>query len=50
MDYSRGYRTPNHLTFDSSQKKGSVNQIIVHELIGLKINELLVVEYYSRQN
>ncbi|CAM6042412.1 unnamed protein product [Sphagnum compactum] len=49
MDYSRGYKTPNHLTLDSSQKKGSVNQIIDRESIGLKINELLVVEYYSRQ-
>jgi hypothetical protein len=34
MDYSEGYKTPNHLTFDSSQKKGLVNQIIEHESIG----------------
>nr|YP_009919842.1 ribosomal protein S4 [Caryodaphnopsis tonkinensis]YP_011032355.1 ribosomal protein S4 [Caryodaphnopsis henryi]YP_011032432.1 ribosomal protein S4 [Caryodaphnopsis laotica]YP_011032514.1 ribosomal protein S4 [Caryodaphnopsis latifolia]YP_011032594.1 ribosomal protein S4 [Caryodaphnopsis malipoensis]YP_011032674.1 ribosomal protein S4 [Caryodaphnopsis poilanei]WRH31767.1 ribosomal protein S4 [Caryodaphnopsis baviensis]WRH33081.1 ribosomal protein S4 [Caryodaphnopsis bilocellata]WRH33571.1 len=38
-----------HLTFDSSQYKGLVNQIIDIKWIGLKINELLVVEYYSRQ-
>jgi small subunit ribosomal protein S4 len=38
MDYSRGYKTPNHLTLDSSQKKGSVNQIIDRESIDLKIN------------
>jgi hypothetical protein len=49
MDYSRGYKTPNHLTLESSQKKGLVNQIIDHESIRLKISELLVVEYYSRQ-
>jgi small subunit ribosomal protein S4 len=49
MDYFQVYKTPNHLTLDSSQKKGLVNQIIDRELIGLKINELLVVEYYSCQ-
>nr|YP_009432879.1 ribosomal protein S4 [Cryptocarya chinensis]YP_009968998.1 ribosomal protein S4 [Beilschmiedia brachythyrsa]YP_009969078.1 ribosomal protein S4 [Beilschmiedia appendiculata]YP_009969159.1 ribosomal protein S4 [Beilschmiedia brenesii]YP_009969241.1 ribosomal protein S4 [Beilschmiedia brevipaniculata]YP_009969322.1 ribosomal protein S4 [Beilschmiedia brunnea]YP_009969404.1 ribosomal protein S4 [Beilschmiedia delicata]YP_009969484.1 ribosomal protein S4 [Beilschmiedia fasciata]YP_009969643. len=38
-----------HLTFHSSQYKGLVNQIIDIKWIGLKINELLVVEYYSRQ-
>uniref|UniRef100_A0AAU7ANA1 Small ribosomal subunit protein uS4c n=1 Tax=Triphora wagneri TaxID=2594492 RepID=A0AAU7ANA1_9ASPA len=40
---------PNHLTIDSLQYKGFVNQIIDSKWIGLKINELLVVEYYSRQ-
>nr|YP_010219655.1 ribosomal protein S4 [Ensete superbum]AYP32972.1 ribosomal protein S4 [Ensete superbum]QXF60531.1 ribosomal protein S4 [Ensete glaucum]UCC34774.1 ribosomal protein S4 [Ensete superbum] len=40
---------PKHLTFDSFQYKGVVNQIIDSKWIGLKINELLVVEYYSRQ-
>nr|YP_010887655.1 ribosomal protein S4 [Hypodaphnis zenkeri]WJJ67226.1 ribosomal protein S4 [Hypodaphnis zenkeri] len=38
-----------HLTFHSSQYKGLVNQIIDIKWVGLKINELLVVEYYSRQ-
>nr|YP_004123445.1 ribosomal protein S4 [Rhizanthella gardneri]ACU46590.1 ribosomal protein S4 [Rhizanthella gardneri] len=40
---------PNHLTMDSLQHKGFVNQIIDSKCSGLKINELLVVEYYSRQ-
>lgn len=40
---------PNHLTIDPLQYKGLVNQIIDSKWIGLKINELLVVEYYSRQ-
>nr|YP_010724957.1 ribosomal protein S4 [Witsenia maura]WDW32170.1 ribosomal protein S4 [Witsenia maura] len=40
---------PNHLTIDPFQYKGLVNQIIDSKWIGLKINELLVVEYYSRQ-
>nr|ATG24849.1 ribosomal protein S4 [Lobelia heterophylla subsp. heterophylla] len=40
---------PNHLTLDPVQYKGLVNQIIDSKSVGLKINELLVVEYYSRQ-
>ncbi|NP_904200.1 ribosomal protein S4 protein (chloroplast) [Physcomitrella patens] len=49
IDFSQKSKVPNHLTFDSTQKKGLVNQILDRESIGLKINELLVVEYYSRQ-
>nr|YP_008378788.1 ribosomal protein S4 [Najas flexilis]AFY64145.1 ribosomal protein S4 [Najas flexilis] len=43
-------KLPYHLTRDSSQYqyKGLVNQIIDRKWVGLKINELLVVEYYSR--
>nr|YP_009667899.1 ribosomal protein S4 [Radula japonica]QCW58674.1 ribosomal protein S4 [Radula japonica] len=40
---------PNHLTFDSTQLRGSINQRIDYNSISFKINELLVVEYYSRQ-
>nr|QHR85503.1 ribosomal protein S4 [Aeginetia indica]WRW10998.1 ribosomal protein S4 [Aeginetia sinensis] len=40
---------PNHLTLHPLQYKGLVNQIIDTKCVGLKINELLVVEYYSRQ-
>nr|YP_009667734.1 ribosomal protein S4 [Schistochila macrodonta]QCW58509.1 ribosomal protein S4 [Schistochila macrodonta] len=43
------FKIPNHLTFDSTQLQGLVNQRIHREFINLKINELLVVEYYSRQ-
>nr|YP_009450081.1 ribosomal protein S4 [Burmannia championii]ANK36278.1 ribosomal protein S4 [Burmannia championii] len=38
----------NYLTIDSFRQKGLVNKIIDSKWIGLKINELLVVEYYSR--
>nr|YP_009657113.1 ribosomal protein S4 [Medicago blancheana]QCO74044.1 ribosomal protein S4 [Medicago blancheana] len=41
--------TPTHLTLHPFQYKGLVNQIIDSKRVGLKINELLVVEYYSRQ-
>nr|YP_010463696.1 ribosomal protein S4 [Sedum bulbiferum]UUL70607.1 ribosomal protein S4 [Sedum bulbiferum] len=40
---------PKHLTLHAFQYKGLVNQIIDSKGVGLKINELLVVEYYSRQ-
>nr|YP_009466329.1 ribosomal protein S4 [Genlisea filiformis]AUN28384.1 ribosomal protein S4 [Genlisea filiformis] len=40
---------PNHLTLRPFQYKGLVNQIIDSKWFGLKLNELLVVEYYSRQ-
>nr|YP_010471494.1 ribosomal protein S4 [Gastrodia angusta]UVG40832.1 ribosomal protein S4 [Gastrodia angusta] len=38
---------PNHLSIDYLQSKGFVNRIIDSKEIGIKINELLVVEYYS---
>nr|YP_010274953.1 ribosomal protein S4 [Nonea vesicaria]UJV31734.1 ribosomal protein S4 [Nonea vesicaria] len=40
---------PNHLTLQPFEYKGLVNQIIDSKWVALKINELLVVEYYSRQ-
>ena len=49
VNFSQKYKVPNHLTFNFLEKKGLVNQILDQESIGLKINELLVVEYYSRQ-
>nr|YP_009413577.1 ribosomal protein S4 [Allotropa virgata]ASN78875.1 ribosomal protein S4 [Allotropa virgata]ASN78898.1 ribosomal protein S4 [Allotropa virgata] len=42
-------KLPKHLTLYPYQNKGLVNQIIDSKWVGLKIKELLVVEYYSRQ-
>ncbi len=42
-------KIPSHLTFDLRQLQGSINQKVNREWVNLKINELLVVEYYSRQ-
>nr|YP_010722833.1 ribosomal protein S4 [Lonicera microphylla]WDW20462.1 ribosomal protein S4 [Lonicera microphylla] len=42
-------KLPKHLTLQPFQYIGLVNQIIDSKWVGLKINELLVVEYYSRQ-
>nr|BBB06382.1 ribosomal protein subunit 4 [Rhizomnium nudum] len=49
IDLSQKSKIPNHLTYNSLNKKGFVTQILDRESIELKINELLVVEYYSRQ-
>nr|YP_011031368.1 ribosomal protein S4 [Warburgia ugandensis]WQT73300.1 ribosomal protein S4 [Warburgia ugandensis] len=51
IDSSPHEELAKHLSLYSSQYqyKGVVNQIIDSKWIGLKINELLVVEYYSRQ-
>lgn len=40
---------PSHLEFDKNTLVGKVNGVVEREWIALQINELLVVEYYSRQ-
>ena len=40
---------PSHLEFDKEKMVGKVNGIIDREWVALQINELLVIEYYSRQ-
>ncbi|GAB4146099.1 MAG: 30S ribosomal protein S4 [Cyanobacteria bacterium J069] len=40
---------PSHLEFDKNKMIGKVNGVVDREWIALSINELLVVEYYSRQ-
>lgn len=40
---------PGHLEFDKAKLEGKVNSVIDREWVALQINELLVVEYYSRQ-
>nr|YP_010386173.1 ribosomal protein S4 [Cosmarium ochthodes]UPO65299.1 ribosomal protein S4 [Cosmarium ochthodes] len=42
-------KLPSHLRFNPKTYKASVNQIVNRNSIGVKVNELLVVEYYSRQ-
>nr|QXV93352.1 ribosomal protein S4 [Anthoshorea henryana] len=49
LDSSIPKKLPQHLILHTLQYKGLVNQIIDRKWVGLKINELLVVEYYSRQ-
>lgn len=40
---------PSHLELDQSRLLGKVNGVIEREWIALPINELLIVEYYSRK-
>lgn len=40
---------PSHLEFDKAKLVGKVNSVVEREWVALQINELLVVEYYSRQ-
>lgn len=40
---------PSHLEFDKAKMVGKVNGVVEREWVALPINELLVVEYYSRQ-
>nr|YP_009569280.1 ribosomal protein S4 [Ceratostigma willmottianum]YP_010689864.1 ribosomal protein S4 [Ceratostigma plumbaginoides]WBR75982.1 ribosomal protein S4 [Ceratostigma minus]QBC67135.1 ribosomal protein S4 [Ceratostigma willmottianum]WBR75572.1 ribosomal protein S4 [Ceratostigma plumbaginoides]WBR75654.1 ribosomal protein S4 [Ceratostigma plumbaginoides]WBR76064.1 ribosomal protein S4 [Ceratostigma minus] len=49
LDSSPPKKLPKHLTLHPFPYKGFVNQIIDNKWVGLTINELLVVEYYSRQ-
>ncbi|KAL2930979.1 30S ribosomal protein S4 chloroplastic, partial [Bienertia sinuspersici] len=49
LDSSLREELSKHLTLHSFPYKGLVNQIIDSKWVGLKLNELLVVEYYSRQ-
>lgn len=49
LDSSPREELPKHLTLHPLPYKGLVNQIIDNKWVGFKINELLVVEYYSRK-
>lgn len=40
---------PKFLEFEKDKLKGQVKSIVSREFVGLNINELLVVEYYSRK-
>jgi len=40
---------PSHLDFDKNTFKGKINGIIERDWVALQLNELLVVEYYSRK-
>ena len=40
---------PIHLSFNRETLTGTVNNIINRQSVGLNLNELLIVEYYSRQ-
>ena len=49
LQYPGLANTPSHLEFDKNKMLGKINAVIEREWVALQINELLVVEYYSRQ-
>ena len=49
MEYPGLANLPSHLEYDKNTMIGKVNSVIEREWIALQINELLVVEYYSRK-
>ena len=40
---------PGHLEFDKNKLFGKINGIVEREWVALQLNELLIVEYYSRK-
>ena len=48
MEYPGLANLPSHLEFDKNTLTGKVNGVIEREWVALQVNELLVVEYYSR--
>lgn len=49
LNYPGLTNMPSHLEFNQEQLSGKVNSIIEREWVALQINELLIVEYYSRK-
>nr|YP_010851388.1 ribosomal protein S4 [Echinothamnion hookeri]WGH14363.1 ribosomal protein S4 [Echinothamnion hookeri] len=49
MEYPSLVSLPNHLTLEKNTLLAKVNGIVERDYVGLQLNELLVVEYYSRK-
>jgi small subunit ribosomal protein S4 len=49
LQYPGLVNTPTHLDFDKTNLTGKVNGVVEREWVALQVNELLVVEFYSRQ-
>ncbi|VXD24321.1 30S ribosomal protein S4 [Planktothrix paucivesiculata] len=49
LQYPGLANVPSHLELDKAQLTAKVNSVIEREWVALQINELLVVEFYSRQ-
>ncbi len=49
LQYPGLANVPSHLEFDKSKFTGRVNGVIERDWVALQVNELLIVEYYSRQ-
>ncbi len=49
LEYPGLANLPSHLEFDKNSLTGKVNGVIERDWVALQINELLVVEFYSRK-
>lgn len=49
INLKKSINIPDHVTLNKNSLEGKINSIINRASIGLIINELLVVEYYSRK-
>lgn len=49
MEYPGLANIPSHLEFDKNTLTGKVNGVVDREWVALQVNELLVVEFYSRK-
>jgi small subunit ribosomal protein S4 len=48
VEESSNNQIPNHLNFNKQNLVGVLNSNVTRQWVGLQLNELLVVEYYSR--
>lgn len=49
FENSNSYVIPSHLSFNKDSLDGEVNSIASRQSINLQLNELLIVEYYSKR-
>lgn len=49
LEQNTGRTIPPHLSLNTENLSGTINSIVNREYVGLDLNELLVVEYYSRK-
>nr|WCH57090.1 ribosomal protein S4 [Hypnea musciformis] len=49
LDFPGLLSIPNHLELDKNQLIGKINGIVEREWVAIELNELLIVEYYSRK-
>nr|YP_010903243.1 ribosomal protein S4 [Hypnea cornuta]WCH55696.1 ribosomal protein S4 [Hypnea cornuta] len=49
LDFPGLLSIPSHLELDKNQLTGKINGIVEREWVAIELNELLIVEYYSRK-
>ncbi len=49
FENSNSYAIPSHLSLNKDSLNGQINQVASRQSVNLQLNELLIVEYYSRR-